>query len=383
MKQLFHYALFVIVGHLISFGAISASAQTPPACACAFVKDQPPQGVSVVFAGELQPRTARAGTIVLTGDLIKVTPEVRGTLVCDNVQNPVFLTRTPRSQPVPCKSSPEEGILIGRNGRKIDGRTMSDTSDVGFPVALSPRSTKLRDARPVLRWTAIPDATTYKITVRGEAGSWSANVPAKPGAQVQEVVYPQPCASERDTNCAPPLRAGETYKLVVEANGRNSEEEDLPNMGFTLLPGEEVRKVLSLEEGINRLALEDSLKTKMRASLYANYGLNADAITLVEGDPLAQRNPEVVRLLGDIYLKLGLTRRAEALYLNLLKPDLVAQDTPAGKAATHQTLGDIYEALGNLQEAIKYYEEAKSLYLGLKDRETVRKIEARLSDLRR
>lgn len=383
MKQLLRHALFIIVGYLISFGAISVSAQTPPACACVFVKDQPPQGIRVVFAGESKPRSAQAGMVVFTGDLIKVTPKVRGTLVCDNVPNPVVLTRTPRNQAVPCNGRPEEGILIGRNGRKIDSRTMSDTSDVGFPIALSPRLTKLRDARPVLRWTAIPEATTYKVTVRGETGSWSTNVPAKPGGQVQEVVYPQPCASERDTNCAPPLRAGETYKLVVEANGRSSEEEDLPNLGFTLLPGEEVQKVLSAEEKINRLTLEGSLKTKMRASLYANSELIADAITLLESDPLSQRNPEAVRLLGNLYFKLGLTRRSEALYLNLLKPDLAAQDSPAGKAVTRQTLGEIYEALGNLQEAIKYHKEAKNLYLGLKDRESARRIEDRLLDLRR
>jgi tetratricopeptide (TPR) repeat protein len=91
---------------------------------------------------------------------------------------------------------------------------------------------------------------------------------------------------------------------------------------------------------------------------------------------------DAVRLLGNLYLKIGLTRRAEALYLSLLTPALASQDTLAGKAITHQTLGEIYESLGNPQEAIKYYLEARKAFLALNDRELAGRVERRLSALR-
>jgi hypothetical protein len=375
--------MLLVVGMcLIGGWSRPAYAQTPPACGCAFVNNRQPRNVKVEFAGDSRVVDAKVDMVVHTGDIIKVLHPVSGMLVCDNVQRMVVLSRTPRNQAVPCNNNPKEGILIGRNGRMIESTTMSDTTDTGFPVVLSPRSTKLFNARPLLRWTGVSNATSYKVTVRGNEGSWSTNVPAKPGAEIQEMVYPQACASDQNRDCAPSLQAGESYKLIIEANGRNSEEEDLPNLGFTVLTGEEAQKVRSRADEINRLALGEPLKTQMLASLYANKELNADAIATLEGVQISQRNPAVVRLLGNLYLKLGLTRRAEALYLNLLNANMVAQDTPAGRAITYQTLGEIYEALGNSQEAIKYYVEAASLYRSLKDQESANKIESRLSVLR-
>jgi tetratricopeptide (TPR) repeat protein len=83
---------------------------------------------------------------------------------------------------------------------------------------------------------------------------------------------------------------------------------------------------------------------------------------LLQESPDTQRNPEAVRLLGDLYLKIALIREAEAQYLSLLKPPLATLDTPAGAAVTSQTLGEIYEQLGNTAEAVKYYTEAQKLF---------------------
>jgi hypothetical protein len=382
MRGLSSRLLLAFVMSLAGGCALNAKAQTPPACGCAFVKDKQPREVRVVFAGQSQPKPAEANMVVYTGDLIKVSPGVSATLVCDNVAGTVELRSTPRNQPVPCRNTPPEGILIGRGGRAIDSTTMADIPDVGYPVILSPRGTKLLNARPVLRWTSVTDASAYKVTVRGEEDSWSITVPAKTNSATQEIVYPGPCAPGRESGCAPPLKSGEIYKLVVEANGRSSEEEDLPNLGFTILSDDKVRELGSKERLVKQLAVEDSLKTYMIASLYANNDLNADAIKLLEADTGTAHNPEAVRLLGNLYLKIGLTRRAEALYLSLLTPALATQDTLAGKALTHQTLGEIYESLGNPREAIKYYVEAREAFSALNDREMADRVERRLSALR-
>lgn len=379
-----HYLqnMLLILGILLGACSFRVAAQTPSACGCAFVRNQQLQNVKVQFAGESAAVDAKTDMVVHTGDVIKVTRPVIGSMVCDNVAGTVVLKSTPRTQPVPCLNKPKEGILIGRNGRLFDSRTMSDTTFAAFPIVLSPRSTKLLDARPLLRWTTINNAASYKITVRWNEGSWSTTVPAKSDVQTQEIIYPPPCASGQDTDCASPLKPGESYKLIVEANRRDSEEEGLPNLGFTLLTTTDAQKVRKKAAEIEHLALSGSLKTYMLASFYANNELNADAIAILERDLGSQQNPAAIRLLGDLYLKSGLLHRAETLYLSLLKPDVAALDTPAGSAITHHMLGEIYELLGNTQEAIKYYVEAGKLYRSVNDQKSTTQVENRLSELR-
>ena len=380
MKRFVQITL-IILGTLLTSGLFQAHAQTSSACGCAFIKGPQPKNVRVRFAGQWVPVPARANMVVHSGDAIKVTHPVTASMVCDNVAGIVVLKSTPRNQPVKCLNKPTEGILIGRNGRLIDSRTMSDMV-FAFPVVLSPRSTKLLDPLPLLRWTTISKANSYKVTVRSSEGSWTTTVPAKPGSHTQEIVYPGSCAPNQTRDCAPPLKAGESYKLIVEANGRNSEEEGLPNLGFTLLTAEETRQVRQKTDGIKRLKLSESLKRYMLASFYAKNELNADAIGILEREAESQRSPAALRLLGDLYLKLSLAYRAEAVYLNLLSKNLTAQDTPAGKAITRHSLGEVYEILGNTQEAIKHYEEAGRLYRAVKNEDSRKLVESRLSDLR-
>lgn len=370
--------ILMVLGTLLTAGLFQVHAQTPSACGCAFIKSLQPKNVMVQFAGQSVPVPARADMVVHSGDVIKVSYPVTASMVCDNVAGIVVLKRTPRTQPVKCLNQPKEGILIGRNGRLIDSRTMSDTT-FAFPVVLSPRSTTLLNPLPLLRWTTISKANSYKVTVRSDEGSWTTIVPAKPGSHTQEMTYPGSCAPNQTRDCAPSLEAGESYKLIVEANGRNSEEEGLPNLGFTLLTAQAARQVRQRANDIERLSLSESLKKYMLASFYANNELNADAIGILERAP---ESPAALRLLGDLYLKLNLAHSAESVYLNLLSGNLSAQDTPAGKAITRHSLGEIYEILGNTEEAIKYYEEARKLYQAVKDEDSRKLVESRLSDLR-
>lgn len=380
MRQFTKRRLLTTAACMLALASAHADAQTQDTCGCAFINDQPPHAVSVVYAGKETPVAAGPDTLVHTGDVIKVTPESSGVLVCDNVQGRVTLRRTPRNQPVPCISKPPEGIIIGRNGRKQSSNTMS-AADADAIIVLSPRSTRLMDARPVLHWTSLAEATAYKVTVRGEEGSWSVNVPAVPGRRTQELTYPPPCTPDQTTGCAPPLKPGHTYKLVVEANGRSSEEEDLPGLGFSLLSEAEAHSVRKQVEEIDRLPVAQRLKTYMRASVYLHHKLNSQAINLLQASPDTPRNPEAVRLLGDLYLNVALTREAEAQYLSLLKPPLVNLDTPAGAAVTSQTLGEIYEQLGNTVEAVKYYTEAQKLFQKAGNKEAGDLVGGRLKSL--
>jgi predicted negative regulator of RcsB-dependent stress response len=369
--------LFALTATVAAVSSLSVQAQTRATCGCAFVSSPQPQNVRVLIAGENQPKPAGPYMVVHFGDVIKVARPVTGTLICDNVTGRIVLNNTPRNQPVPCKGMPEEGILIGRNGRKLEGATMGDATGHDFPVVLSPRSTRIFNPRPVLKWTSIPDANTYQVIIRGDTNSWSSSVTAVPNSEVQQIAYPPECTNGQSIDCAPRLVPGQNYKLIVRANDRSSEEEDLPNLGFALLPLEEIATVRRAVEALQQSVLGDSLKRKMLASLYANRGLLADAIEVLEGYK-RDRNPEEIRLLGDLYLRIGLTRRAEASYLSLIDDSTANQDTPQGKAITHETLGEIYEALGNKQEAITHYSKARKMFIALKDSASIKKIQKRL-----
>jgi hypothetical protein len=381
MRKVLKAATLLTFWMLVGADSVMVKAQTPAACGCAFVAHQQPENVRVTFKGELQAIPVTAGTVVHVGDLLKVRSPVSGTLICDNVIARVALISNPRNQPVPCNSTPEEGILIGRNGRKIDGPTMGDTASFAFPIVLTPRSTNTLEKRPILRWTSIPNAKTYKVTVRGEQESWSLNIDAVSGKPFQEITYPESCGSERSTWCAPSLKNGETYKVIVEANGRSSEEENLPNMGFTLLEPEKAQRIQAIKLNISELDVDADLRTKMLASLYANNRLNADAIQLLENDKAAQENPESIRLLGSLYLRVGLIRRAETLYLRLLEPTMLSRDTRIGQAISEQTLGEIYEGVGNKPEAIKHYVQAKSIFQFARESASLNAVESRLTAL--
>jgi hypothetical protein len=373
-----HSFLFLMITIMAVFPSV-VTAQTRPQCGCVFVNGKEPQNVRIEFKGDPHFVPARANTVVHLGDFIEVTTPASATLICDNVSEKVEVGNKPRTRGVPCKQFPEEGILIGRNGRKLDSRTMGG-SGFDFPVVLSPRATKLMNPRPILRWTALDNASTYNLTVQGENENetWHASVTANPSNQIQQMVYPAPC-DRHTTKCAPALRAGESYKLIVEANGHSSEEEGLPNLGFALLPNEQIQNLLKTAKWIDALPVNSDLKTKMRASLYALNDLNGEAIDLLEHK--VEDVPDTIRLLGDLYLKIGLTRKAESAYLAALKSDVVRLDTGYGKAITQETLGEIYESLGNKAEAIRFYSDAKRRFQVLNDRESVNDIQQRLAAL--
>lgn len=355
--------------------------QTPPTCGCVFSGSQPPQNVVVRFAGEAEPRRAAVNMVVHKGDLLRVTRPVKATLICDNMTEPVALSSTPRNQPVPCSSIPESGILIGRNGRSLDSTTMGATARSDFPVIISPRSTKILNPRPILRWLSIPSTTTYRVTVRWADGSWSTTVQTKRGEKINALTYPAPCQLGENVECAPALTSLRSYKLIVEANNRSSEEEGLAGLGFSLI-SPETRIVVEHESTkINQLTLDDSVKTKMLASLYVNYDLNDEALRLLEQSVAVQEDPESIRLLGNIYLKIGFPVEAEYWYLKPREPALAANDSPVGQAVTNETLGEIYESLGNRTEAVRHYKAALSTFRRLRDRIMIAQITRRLTEL--
>ena len=140
---------------------------------------------------------------------------------------------------------------------------------------LSPRKTRILSSHPLLRWSAVPGAGVYKVSVRGPNLTWSADVTG-----TSEIAYP---------DGAPALQPGVTYKLSVAAGNRSSDEESAAGLGFTLLKPDEAQAVKDGEARIRALGLSDAATRLLLANLYAGQGLTAEATNQLENVAQSRR----------------------------------------------------------------------------------------------
>lgn len=298
---------------------------------------------------------ALLGTVLHNGDLLRLDGAAQATVVCADLS----IASVPGGVGgVPCK--------VARPVLVYDGSLVNPTRGIpsgDFPLVVTPRKTKLLNPHPTLRWTPIAGATSYQVSVRGQGVSWSAEV-----SSGTDTAYPAD---------APALVAGATYKVVVAAGGRSSEEETLPGLGFTLLKPDEAAAVRDAEAKIRALGLPDEPTFLLQGNLYVSQGLYAEAIEQYAAISSTSQEPAVQRSLGDVYLTLGLNRLAEASYLQALERSEQANDVE-GQALAQYALGRIDEALGNVGEAARRLQKTQDLYRQLGDEKTVKAIQSRL-----
>jgi tetratricopeptide (TPR) repeat protein len=241
-------------------------------------------------------------------------------------------------------------------------------ADGSFPVVLSPRKTKLLSATPVLRWTPVAGADTYRVIVRGADRYWTVVTSAT------EVAYPFN---------APPLIPGKDYKVIVETGNRSSSAEPGLGLGFSILGPEDRKAVLKEEKQIESLALADGPTQFLIAHLYASHGLKAEAIEKLEALSPKFKAAAVARLLGDLYASIGLTRRAEAGYLSAVELARGENDE-IGQMLAHLALARIYELdLGNKKAATEHFDAALAIANKFGDNYTAVAAAKGLSELKR
>jgi len=308
---------------------------------------------SVKRAGWQNYAPALFGAPLQKGDLLRIADAARVVVACADLK----LSELPAGvSGFPCsvETGPDTIVYKGR----LAASTRGDAGSGEFPMALAPRQTKLLNPRPTLRWSAVPGATPYQVNLQGT--DWSTTV-----SGATELVYPPD---------APTLKSGVAYRLVVAAGDRSSNEETGPGLGFTLLDAGEAAAVQVAEAKIRALGLPDAGTRLLVANLYAVHGLYAEAIDLLS--PLAASGqPAVARLLGDLYLSIGLNRQAEESYLQALSLSEGASDVE-GRAAARAALGNIYEALGSRTEAVKHWQAAIADYEQLGDQTKIAQLRA-------
>lgn len=287
------------------------------------------------------------GTNLHSGDLLDLRPSSNARVVCSD------LTLHPVGAgigAVPCSAS--RPILSAPGGSLINP-TRGWPSDGTFPIVVSPRKTKLISTHPTLRWTPVKGATAYTVAVRGPNLYWSTSVTSG-----TEVGYPEK---------APKLEVGVDYKLLVAANNGPRYDEPGLGLGFSLLSADDRRTVLREQKQIENLGLAEGPTQFLIAHLYASQGLYAEAVERLEAVSQRFRRAAVQRLLGDLYIAIGLPRQAETNYLSSLEL-ATAEDDEEGQMRLHAALGYIYgRTLGNKEAARQHLNAVLALARKLGD----------------
>ena len=300
------------------------------------------------------------GTNLVVGDLLRLAPSAAAKLVCADLTLHEVL---PGSSGVPCATS--QPILKLRGGSWINP-TRNAPVEGSFPLVLSPRKTKLLSSNPMLRWTPLKDADEYNVLVRGPGLEWESKTKAT------QMPYPAK---------APHLRPDVDYKLIIIFSNKSSSDEGGQGLGFSLLSNNEKKIVDKQVAQVTGLKLSNDVTAFLTAYIYAAHQLNAEAIEKLEAVKGAFRVSAVPRLLGNLYLTVGLPRQAETAFLESL-PLSEREKNEQGQIEAHSALADIYhQAFGNTKQAKQHLDAMFELARKLGDEKAEEESKKRLSKL--
>jgi len=370
MMQQFHFAtiIFVLIGSLIGGTYCRTSLAQSGNGNNATV-----QGQLAIIEGEvrLKPKgsleTCRVsvGARFRRGDLLEVPPSARAVVVCADATKHELKNGV---HGLPCSPSNNQSRVLLFDGAWVKVKpTRGEASTANIPIIVSPRKTKLLNAYPTLRWTRIVGITNYVVNVRGWNLDWTTSVGSK-----TEIPYPQ----DQDKRLIPNV----IYKLTVKAGKYSSDDEEAPDLFFSLLSPEDARIVLTARQKITALGLPEVATKLLVAQLYAESELSSEAIEQLRSLPANRVEPAAAQLLGDLYFNIGLNRLAKEQYLMAVRLADENQET-ISQARARSSLGHLYEIVGAKGDAIKYWQQAKEMYQRLADTEMVMKGEEALGRL--
>jgi hypothetical protein len=307
---------------------------------------------------------AMFGTVVGPSDLLKLDTPAQARLVCADLT--VVAVAAGTAGP-PCQASRASLNYQGSSVRAARG----DESG-GYPRVIAPRRTNLLSDRPTIRWTPVPSASGYQVSVRGANVNWTGSV----GGAATQMIYPPE---------APPLTSGVSFKVTVVAftpgGPKSSDQEQSADLGFTVLDSEGQQRVITARDRVDGLSLEPAQRQFVTSRLYMAdenrlYAEAADALESIYAT--LNGEPSVPRALGDVYRSIGLNALAEEHYTTAASLSQQRGDT-AGQAAALDALAELASAQGNAAEAGRRARQSLEIFQLLGDASKTRELQDRLA----
>jgi hypothetical protein len=300
------------------------------------------------------------GAALERGDLLQLPRGAKATVLCDGLtvwQVPAGV-RAGLTNGCP---QPRDTILV--RGMVGVAGTQRGTNDPLIPYIISPRATKLLNDKPVLRWND-SGAGSFTVQVRGGDLNWH-----QEDVTQTELIYPG----------EPALEPGTFYLLVVvDSNGKSSQDEGLKGLGFSVLEEDEAERIRVDADHIAGLGLSSEAEAFAIAQFYAGHGLIAEAIAILGGlVEEGSKQAAVHQALADLYASVGLNLLAEPRYLEAIML-AEAQGNAESLAASRASLGEVYIKLNNTDEATRLLTQARAGYEALGDTQRAGELEEQI-----
>ncbi|WP_341525332.1 tetratricopeptide repeat protein [Nostoc sp. UHCC 0302] len=242
-----------------------------------------------------------------------------------------------------------------------------------IPDIISPRSSRILTNQPLLRWYAPTNANSFKVSIIGEELNWTTEVSREQVCQgdIAELVYPG----------KPPLQPGVSYKLIIETDiGKSSEEISVPELGFKLIDQQTAIKVQKNIQEIEQQNLPARDKALKLADIYSENLLFPEAIATLTALVPKEKNPTVLRQLGDLYRWIELPLKAQKQYQEAVTTAEAVQNQ-SELAAAQEGLGKVSLTLHKKEEAQRWLEAAKATYAELGNTDRVSYLKQRLNEV--
>lgn len=289
-----------------------------------------------------QPQKAHSGNTLGSNDELTVGSNGSATVYC-STQNQWKVTQAGTYSVSNGCPSGEPAIKIpDSNNDLLRPPGVKEEALQRIPYLISPRQTSVLSDSFSIEWNAVPEATSYKVTV----GDWEVET------------------SETQIPYTGELNPDAIYLVSIEADSGVSslDEDDGSDSWFVVLGDEEANLIKKQISDLKQQGLTSEQEGLVLAHLYRGRELNAEAIKVLEGlVESGSRIMAVHHLLGDIYQQVGLTIIAKNRYEEALDLAEKVEDIK-GRAAVQKKLGELEHALGDRDEAVQWLEKAQVSY---------------------
>lgn len=203
---------------------------------------------------------------------------------------------------------PKQRVSEGNHRSLKTQRKTRSEDDTNQLTLVEPYGSVQLDDRPTIRWQPISGVKSYQVRIvpAGSQPMWFRTVEAT------QLLYP---AEEQS------LRPGAVYTVVVQAVDSASSTEVRQDSNTLIRPVEEqIERINSAVLQLKSQGLSADDEALRLELLFRGFRLQQESIALLESRVKSgSKNPDIFRVLGDIYLEEGYPKQARSHYQSALK----------------------------------------------------------------